>query len=273
MSDLRRGLRRLRRDIRGTGPFERFARAGYLARGVIYVLMGALAVQLARGVPSDAPSQEGAMRLIADRPFGRLLLVLLAVGLAGYVALRVTQAFVGRTDEAGRHPVVDRVAAFGSGIAYALFLVLCVALVAGIGDGDHDPRDATAEVLDLPGGRLLVAAAGALFVGIGAYQLHLGVTRGFLRYAKTQYMSPETLRRFTALGVVGHLARSAVFGLVGVFLVKAAAEYDAGEAVGIDGALRRLSDRTYGPELLLAVALGLIAFGAYSIADARHRVI
>ena len=258
-----------------SGTFERLARAGYVARGVIYVLMGVLAIELARGVGGEKPSQEGAMRLIADQAFGRTLLAIVALGLAGYTLLRVTQAFVGRTAEAGRYSTFDRVSAFASGCAYAIFLGIAIAILVGSagGGGGQEPRTATADILGWPGGRVLVAAAGIAFAGVGAYQAYLGLSRKFLSYTKTQYMSPSTLRRFTALGVTGHLARAVVFGLVGVFLVKAAVEYDPSEAVGIDGALQRLTTHSYGTTALVVVAVGLIAFGVYSIVDARYRAI
>lgn len=260
-------------EVTTSTAFERFARAGYVSRGVIYVLMGALAIQLARGVGGDQPDQEGAMRLIAEQTFGRALLAVVAVGLAGYTALRLTQAIVGRTAEAGRHSAFDRIGALGSAGAYATFLALAVTILAGSVGGGGEPSRATADAFGLPGGRWLVAAAGAVFVGVGAYQLILGLTRRFLRYSKTQYMSRVTLRRFTALGVVGHVARAVVFGLVGTFLVKAAVEYDSKEAVGVDGALQRLTEASYGTVALIVVAIGLVAFGVYSIVDARYRVI
>ena len=111
------------------------------------------------------------------------------------------------------------------------------------------------------------------FVGVAAYQAYLGLSRKFLSYTKTQYMSPPTLRRFTALGVTGHLARAVTFGLVGSSSIKAAIEYDPSEAVGIDGALQRLTTHSYGTAALVVVAVGLIAFGVYSVVDARHRAI
>ena len=262
-------------DVVSSGTFERLARAGYVARGVIYVLIGVLAIQLARGVGGDNPDQEGAMRLIADQAFGRALLAIVALGLAGYTLLRLTQAFVGRTAEAGRYSTFDRVSALASGCAYAVFLALAIAILVGSsgGGGGQEPRAATSDVLGWPAGRFLVAAAGIAFIGVAAYQAYLGLSRKFLSYTKTQYMSPRTLRRFTALGVTGHLARAVIFGLVGLFVVKAAIEYDPSEAVGIDGALQRLTTHSYGSAALAVVAVGLIAFGVYSIVDARHRAI
>ena len=256
-----------------TQSFERLARAGYVARGVVYILMGVLAVQLARGVAGSRPSQEGAMRLVAGHPFGRVVLVVLAVGLLGYTLLRLTQAFAGRTPEAGEYSLRDRIGAFGSACAYGVFFATAIAILVGSAGGGGKPQSATSDVLGWPGGRILVAIAGAVFIVVAGYQAYLGLTRSFLKDSKSMYMSPKGLRAFTVLGVVGHLARTVVFGLVGAFLVKAAAEYDPSQAVGVDGALRRLTEHTGGTIALAVVAAGLVAFGVYSITDARYRKI
>jgi len=255
--------------------FERFARTGYVARGVLYILMGVLAIELARGEASDRPNQEGAFRLVAEQTFGRALLVLIAIGLLGYTALRFTQAFIGRTPEAGRHGAGERISAFASGCAYAIFFALAISVLVGSAGGNSggEPKQATADILGWTGGRWIVLVAGILFAGVALYQGWLGASRRFLKYTKTERMSRKGLRNFIVLGVVGHIARAVVFGLVGTFLIKAAVEYDPQEAVGIDGALQRLQDEAYGTVALVAVAIGLIAFGVYSVVDARYRTI
>lgn len=255
--------------------FERFARTGYVARGVLYVLMGILAVELAVGQASNRPNQEGALRLVAEQTFGRVLLVLIAVGLLGYTVLRFTQAFIGRTPEAGRHGAADRISAFASGCAYAIFFGLAITVLVGSAGSNNggEPKKATADILGMTGGRWIVLGAGVVFLGVAAYQGWMGARRRFLEYTKTERMSRVGLRNFTILGVVGHVARCVVFALVGTFLVKAAVEYDPKEAVGIDGALQRLQDHAYGTLALVAVAIGLIAFGVYSAVDARYRKI
>jgi len=237
--------------------------------------MGVLAVELAFHEASDRPNQEGAFRLVADQTFGRVLLVLIAIGLLGYTILRFTQAFIGRTPEAGRHGAGDRISAFASGCAYAIFFGLSIAVLVGSAGGNSggEPKKATADVFDWTGGRWVVLGAGVVFAGVALYQLWMGVARRFLRYTKTERMSRLTLRNFTALGVIGHVSRAVVFGLVATFLVKAAVEYDPKEAVGIDGALQRLQGHAYGTVALVAVAAGLIAFGVYSAVDARYRKI
>jgi hypothetical protein len=259
------------REFTATPVFEALARAGYLARGTIYILVGVLAFRLAEGVGSKPASQQGALRTIADQSFGHALLLLMAVGLAGYAIWRLAQAFIGDTPEAGHQSGLDRLGALGSAAAYATFCVLAISLLLGSSSSSgHTPQKATAGVLGWPAGRELVGAAGLVFLLVGAYQAYLGLSRKFCDESKVHEM-PEGVRTgFTVLGVVGHLARAVAFGLIGLFVLKAAIDYNPRQAVGLDGALGRLSS-TWGTSALIVVACGLIAFGVYSIADARYR--
>ena len=135
------------------------------------------------------------------------------------------------------------------------------------------PHRTTAGVFDWPAGRWLVGLAGIVLLGVAAYQLAKGVRRTFLEELKTGEMSTGTQTWITWIGTIGHVARAIVFGLVGWFLLKAAYEFDAKEAVGLDGALTKILKAAYGPWLLGFTAAGLIAFGIYSISEARYRKI
>jgi uncharacterized protein DUF1206 len=126
-------------------------------------------------------------------------------------------------------------------------------------------------VLGWPAGQILVAIAGLVIIGVGLQQGYKGIKKKFLEHAKTEQMSEGVERAFTTLGLAGHLARMVVFALIGYFLLRAAIDYDPHKAVGLDGALKALSQASYGPLLLGVVAAGLIAFAAYSVADARYR--
>jgi hypothetical protein len=255
--------------------FEAAARAGYVARGVIYAIIGLLAIRLAEGFPTQSPSQQGAMRAIAKEPFGHGLLVMLAIGLAGYALWRAAQALVGSTPEAGRHSTADRVAAVGSGIAYGAFCYIAISVLTGSSGGSSTKttRHAAAGVLAHPGGRALVGAVGVVLLGIAAYQAYTGLSRKFLKDSKTGEMGPAVHTAFTGVGVIGLTARAAVFALVGIFVLKAAIQANARDAVGLDGALYKLTNHAYGTVALIAIACGLIVFGIYSLADARYRKI
>jgi hypothetical protein len=126
-------------------------------------------------------------------------------------------------------------------------------------------------VLGWPAGTWLVGIAGAVLIGIGLYQGYRGLTRDFLEDAKVEQMSRKVKDAYSFLGVFGYLARMLVFVLVGAFLIQAAVDYDPRKAIGLDGALAKVANHSYGHAALGVVAAGLIAFGLYSLADARYR--
>jgi hypothetical protein len=246
------------------------ARVGLVARGVVYGVIGVLALKLALGDGGTATNQQGALQTIARQSFGKTLLILVAIGLAGYALWRLTRAAVGHGAEQ-RDSGSDRVAALASGIAYGLLCVTAVKILTDSSTGSGTPKEPTAGVLGWSGGTVLVAIAGAVLIGVAAYQAYKGLAKKFLEDANTGEMSPGIRRGYTALGVFGHVARAVIFALIGYGLIKAAIDYDAQEAIGLDGALRELANASYGPALLGLVAAGLIGFALYSIADARYR--
>jgi hypothetical protein len=251
--------------------FEWLARAGLVARGAIYAIIGVLAIKLALGAGGKTANQQGALEEIAKQPFGKALLVLMAAGLAGYATWRLVRAAIGHGPEAS-DDTKERLAGFASGIAYALLCVTAVSILVGSGSSGSGGADkATGGVLDWPAGQILVGIAGLVLIGVGLEQGYKGIATKFLEQSKTEQMSERVERAFTALGVFGHLARMVVFALIGYFLLRAAIDYDPDKAVGVDGALNKLVHASYGPVLLGIVAAGLIGFAAYSVADARYR--
>jgi hypothetical protein len=258
-------------DVARSRQLEWLARAGLVARGAIYAIIGVLAIKLALGDGGKTTNQKGALETIAKQPFGKALLILMAVGLAGYATWRLVRAAIGHGPEAG-DDTKERLAGLASGIAYALLCVTAVSILIGSGSGGSGgPDKATGGVLEWPGGQILVGIAGLVMIGVGLEQGYKGIRTKFLEQSKTEQMNERVERAFTALGVFGHLARMVVFTLVGYFLVRAAIDYDADRAVGLDGALTKVAQASYGPILLGIVAAGLIGFAAYSVVDARYR--
>ena len=230
-----------------------------------------LALELALGIGGKATNQQGAMQTISRQPFGKVLLILLAIGLAGYAIWRLTRAALGHGPE-GSDSGLDRVAALGSGIVYAGLCVIAIKVLLGSsGSSSGQTHKTTAGVLGWPAGTWLVGAAGVVLIGIGLYQGYRGLTRDFLEDAKVEQMSPRVQDAYGSVGAFGYLARMAVFVIVGVFLIRAAVDYQPKKAVGLDGALAKVANQSYGHFLLAVVAAGLIAFGLYSLADARYR--
>jgi Domain of Unknown Function (DUF1206) len=257
-------------DFARSPQFEWLARAGLVSRGVIYAVIGVLAIKLALGSGGKTTNQKGALETIAQQPFGKVLLVVVAIGLAGYAIWRLVRAAIGHGPES-TDDTQERLASLVSGIAYGAVFVTAVSILLGSGGGSGSPDKATGGVLDWPGGRVLVAIAGVIMIGVGLAQGYKGIKRKFVEMSKTEQMSERVERAFTVLGVFGHLARAIVFGLIGYFLIRAAIDYNPDKAVGLDGALAALGRASYGPVLLGIVAAGLIGFAAYSVADARYR--
>jgi len=251
--------------------FKWLARAGFVARGLIYGIIGILAIKLALGAGGKTTNQEGALKTIAQQPFGKVLLILVAIGLAGYALWRLVRALLGHGPE-DSDTTFDRIAALGSGIVYAGLCAIAVEILLGSGgNSSGNAHKTTAGVFGWPAGTWLVGIAGAVLIGVGLYQGYRGISKDFLKDSKTEQMSSGIRTWIEWIGTFGHLARMVVFGLVGVFLIKAAIDFNPNKAVGLDGALAKLAHNSYGPFLLGLVAAGLIAFGLYSLSDARYR--
>lgn len=258
-------------EVAQSRGFEWLARSGFIARATIYGIIGILAVEVAVGAGGKTTNQQGALQTIAHQPFGKVLLVLVAIGLAGYALWRLLRAALGHGPE-DSDTTLDRVAALGSGIVYAVLCAIAIEVLLGSGGGSSgNTQKTTGGVLGWPAGRWLVGIAGLALIGVGLYQAYRAVSRDFLEDAKTEQMSAGMRKTYEGMGIFGYLARAVVFGLVGVFLLKAAIEFDPDKAVGLDGALAKLAHASYGSVLLGAVAAGLIAFAAYSLSDARYR--
>jgi fumarate reductase subunit D len=252
--------------------FEWLARSGFVARGLIYGIIGILAIKLAVGAGGTTTNQQGALKTIAHEPFGKVLLILVAIGLAGYALWRVMHALLGHGPE-DSDSRFERLAALGSGIVYAGLCAIAIEILVSSSSsgGSSNTSKTTAGVLGWPAGTWLVGIAGAVLIGVGLYQGYRGLSKDFLKDSKTEQMSPRVRNWIEWIGSFGHLARMVVYGLVGAFLIKAAIDYNPNNAIGLDGALAKIAHAPYGPFLLAIVAAGLIAFGVYSLSDARYR--
>jgi Domain of Unknown Function (DUF1206) len=250
----------------------RAGRAGHVAKGVLYAVVGLLALQIPLGLGGETTDRQGAFRTIAQQPAGEAMLLVLAAGLIGYAVWRFVQAFLDRDDEGtGIKGLAKRASYLARGLLYGAFAVLALAVVIGWGSGGGNEKEDTARVFELPGGRWIVAAVGAGFLAAGLYNAYRSVTGKFRKHLR-EHMLGKAARGWTiVVGVLGHAARAVVFTLVGVFLVRAAWQYDAQEAIGLDGALRKVAQAEYGEVLLGLVAAGLLAYALFCFVQARCR--
>jgi len=245
-----------------TRVWELGARAGYAASGLVHVLIGVLAVQLAVGSSSGSADQSGAFGQIAATPFGAVVLWFTVVAFAALGAWQAAAAISGAAGDTSQ-----RAKAGGKAVVYVALAVTALAFARGGGSGGG-ASGVTAELMRAPGGRLLVGALGVGVVAVGAYHVHKGWTRGFLDDLRA--LPAGTAGRLARrAGVVGYVAKGVALVVVGVLLVVAAATADPQRANGLDGALQALREGPGGPVLLVLVAAGLVAFGGYCAVRSR----
>ncbi|MCO5996746.1 DUF1206 domain-containing protein [Actinoallomurus rhizosphaericola] len=255
-------------------PFQLLARSGLAARGVIYLLVGYLAVRIAFGKGGQQADRQGALQTVAGTTGGTVILWLLALGFAGLALWRYSEALLGQSGPDG-HKATKRLSSLARGVFYTAVCASTVAFnvgAGGPGSSDKKSKDLTAKAMhDIPAGRWLVLLVGIGFVAGGIGIAVGALRRNFEKRLKTEQMSAGIRKVVEALGMVGRSTRALVFAAAGVFLGYAAITYDPGKAKGIDGTLREFASTSVGPWLLVLVALGLVIFGLYSFCEARWR--
>ena len=254
---------------------DRLARFGLVAKGVSYGLVGALAAALAIGGGGKAASREGALATLADETYGKVILVALALGFAAYGLWRLVQAIFDRDDEgSSAKGLAKRATYVGRAVLYGALTYTTIRLLTGSGGGESqtgEARKATAQVLDWPTGRWLVGLAGLILIGVGVFNAYRAFTQKFEENWKTGEMSAFERQWGPRISSAGLFARFVVFSLIGAFLVKAAYQYDPKEAIGLDGALRKIIQASYGQVLLGIVAAGLLCYALFCFFEARYR--
>lgn len=252
---------------------ETMGRVGLVGRGVMYAVIGLLAIQLALGDASEEASNSGAIEWIAQQPLGKFLLVALTISLFCLAGWRLLDAAVG--DPVEGDEASDRAEYAIKGVVYAALAVGALSATisnwngnggSGGGSGDSQNQEATATVLEWPAGQWIVTAVGLGIIGYAIYMF------------KKHVIDEEFLQRLSTskdwvekLGRGGYAARSAIFLVIGWFLTQAGLTHEAGETKGLSGALQEISGQGWGQILLLAVAVGLLAFGLFSLAEAKYR--
>ena len=266
--------RHAERAARKASPWiERLARAGYAAYGLVYALVGVLAVRAAFGGGGEAASQEGALRQVLFAPLGRALLGIIVIGLLAYAVWRLFQGFLDPENEGtDAKGIVKRSDHVINGLFHAALAFSAGQLALGSGGGGGgSPGDWTARLLAQPLGRWLAAIAGAVIVGAGLYQFYKAYTADFRDELKLGEMGGWEKTWATRSGRLGYAARGVVFGVIGVFLIQATLQTDPDEARGLGGALETLAHGPFGPYVLGAVAFGLVAYGVFMLVVARYR--
>ncbi|GAB7106648.1 DUF1206 domain-containing protein [Streptomyces phaeofaciens JCM 4814] len=272
-ASVRNGRTEVERAARGS-VVKGAARAGFAARGLIYLLVGVLALQIAFGDRGHEADRQGALGEIAQQPFGVVVLWALGAGLAGMALWRLSEAVFGAAGPEGR-TAKKRLPALARSVFYGFVAYSVLALAAGSGDGggssDRQSKDVTARLLGVPAGQWIVGVAGAGIAVAGLWIGFRAVTRAYHEKLRLGQMSRRTRRLVDVTGVGGGAARGLVFAAAGGFAVRAAVDYRPDRAKGLDDTLRSFAHTPAGPGLLAGVAAGLVLFGLFSFAMARWR--
>jgi len=251
------------------------ARAGFVARGVVYLLVGCIAISVAAGAGGGGEAdRQGALHQIAAQPYGTALLWILAVGFACMTLWRGAQAAFGSKSSGGKNATGSRLLNAARAFFYGFVCWGTAAYAAGSGGSDgsnQESKDWTASALKLPAGRWLVGIVGVGFVVVGLVLAARAAQRRFLKKLELRGMATRTRTAVTVAGAAGGIARGAVFAGAGVFIVVAAVRFDPNRAKGMDATLRSFAHTPAGPWLLVLTGVGLALFGLFSFASARWR--
>ncbi|MDT7648128.1 MAG: hypothetical protein QOC75_5128 [Pseudonocardiales bacterium] len=252
---------------------EMVARAGLVAYGLVHLLIGWLAIKIAWSGPAgNSADASGAMATLAAQPFGKILLWLVAIGLVALALWQVSEAIWGHRY---RHGVAQAREKFTSGAMALVYVALGVSAASvALGSrasSSQSEKHATSGVLAVPGGRVIVVAAGLFILGIGIAGLVRGVRKSFSEEIDTTSLSPATRNAVTRLGQVGYIAKGLALGVVGALLTYATLSFKQQDTQGLDGAMQAILAQPFGKFLLTAVALGFVAFGLFAILQSRYR--
>jgi len=251
------------------------ARFGYITKGIVYLLVGILAVQLAFGLGGRTTDQRGALQTIANQPFGQALMCIVAIGLFGYALWSEMQAILD-VDRKGKDAkgILSRLGYAGIGISYIALGIGAFHLATSTGGAGKNSTDSaqdwTARLLQMPFGVVLVVIVGLIVLGI-AIALFVKVYKASFQQAlDLSSLSPGMREGVMLLGRIGHAALGVVFVIISIFLILAALQHNPNEAKGLDSALLELTHQPFGAVLLAIIALGFVAYGLYCFIEARY---
>lgn len=247
-------------------------RLGLVAYGIIHLTFAWLAVQLAFGDSEGEASGTGALQQLAQQPWGEVVLWVIAVGMVLLCLWRLFDAATAHHDEDGASVWKRRAVAVGKAVVYGVLAYAALSTIVGASSGSSDQKSQslTARVLELPGGQFIVGGVAIGILVVAGVFIWRGVTARHMKDLDSDGRTGKESRAYRVLGTVGHVAKGATIGVVGVLFLVSAVQHDASESGSTDQALRQLLDQPFGPYVLLAMGLGIASFGLFCFAQARH---
>lgn len=256
------------REAESSPAFEAVARAGYVANGVVHVLIGAIVLVLAFGGDADGGDQTGALKAVAAAPLGFVLLWLIAIALCALGLWHLAEGILARDRsgdiEGAARKWGRRAAEWGQALVFvALGLIAASVALGARPDAEKTAEWASRGLLDIPGGSIALALIG-LGIGVGGVSF---VVMGIRRSFRSRMRIPHGARGRTVeiAGIIGFVAKGIALLIVGVLVLIAAVRADAATAGGLDGAIDALLGLALGPLLAGAVGAGFLAYGFFTV--------
>jgi|tagenome__1003787_1003787.scaffolds.fasta_scaffold20903703_2 hypothetical protein len=271
MTAAQSATRTARRAAR-SGALETLTRIGFIGYGLVHLAVAWLAVQIALGHPGGTGDQSGAFRYLAERPFGRFLLVAIIIGLIAMAVWQLLLAVVGHREERGFSRTAERFASLARAVIYGALAWTAYQVVEGAEPSNAAQQESTtAGLMARPWGHPLVGLAGLIVVAVGLGMIWYGWRKKFERRLMVSRMSARHRGLAAHLGQAGYVAKGVAFGIVGGLLLDAAVSDNPARSRGLDAALHLLVEQPYGALLLMLVAVGFAAFGIYCFFQSRYR--
>ncbi|WP_117161222.1 DUF1206 domain-containing protein [Paraliobacillus sp. X-1268] len=252
---------------------RRLARIGYMAKGLVFVMVGILTFMAAIGVGGNTSGTQGMFRSLAGMPFGEILLWLIVIGLLLYEMWLLIKVIEDPQNKGnGLKGLFSRGASLVIAIIYGglIYSAFKIALNAGSSGGNTE-KTITAKLLSQPFGQWIIVAIGVIIIGYGLLELYKGVTTKFIKRFHTENMSSHEYKIAKNAGRLGLASRGVVFGMIGFLFIKTAWTSNSDQVKGLDGVLSELSQEPYGQLMLAITAIGLFLYGVYQIARGRYQ--
>ncbi|MBS45828.1 MAG: hypothetical protein CMH83_22175 [Nocardioides sp.] len=277
----------------GTSPGNRAKRAadsdwvdtmgavGLIVYGVVHVVLAWLAIQLALGDRRGSTSSTGAVRELAQGPVGGPVIWLVAVGLVLLVVWQAIEAAFDHRDEDGVKRTMKRLQSAGKAVLYAALAYSAVRIATsetasggsgggGSGSGGSSTDTMTAQLMNAPGGQVLVGLVGLAIIGVGGYRFYAAYEEKYTKKMDRDFLTGSSGTAFRWLARIGYVAKGLVLIAIGGLFLYAAATHEPKKSGGIDQALRTLLDQPFGPWIVIACGVGFAGYGVYCVARARH---
>jgi Domain of Unknown Function (DUF1206) len=253
-------------------PLEYLARGGFICYGVIHLLLAWLTLQVAFAHSGKEGDQTGALQSLAGNSFGKVLLVVIVIGMVSLAIWQAFQAAIGESGLQDKEAIAERVLSGVRAIIYLWLAWTALKAVTGANSSSAaNSQNKSSSVMSSTGGRWLIGLIGLVVIGVGIALIYNGLSKRFERRLNTQQMKPSVRKSTRRLGQSGYTAKGVAYGIAGVLVVMAAVTYDPNKARGLDAALKTLAGHSYGIWLLALIAIGFAAFGVFCFSQAKYR--